>query len=128
MNINLVLDTDIFVDLLRGFEKAEKYFKELNKEDNTVYYSAITEVELISGKECKRIEKKAEIIEILSQFSKIPVDNRIAVKAGDFRREYGTAFADAVIAATAFFMKAKLITRNVDDYKKIKEITLKVPY
>ena len=125
---NLVLDTDIFIDMLRGFEKAEKYFEELNREDNIVYYSAVTEVELISGKECNKIEKRAEIIKILSQFSKIPVDNRIAIKAGDFRREYGTAFTDAVIAATAFAMKATLITRNVDDYKKIKEINLKVPY
>lgn len=125
---NLVLDTDIFIDLLRGFEKAKKYFEELGREDNIVYYSAVTEIELISGKDCNRIDKKAEIIEILSQFSKIPVDNMIAVKAGDFRREYGAAFTDAIVAATAFFMKAALVTRNVDDYKKIKEITLKVPY
>ena len=125
---NLILDTDIFVDLLRGFEKAEKYFKELNKDGNIVYYSAITEAELISGKECKKIEKRAEIIEILAQFSKINVDNRIAVKSGDFRREYGTSFPDAVIAATAFAMKAKLITRNVEDYKRIEEITVNAPY
>ena len=125
---NLVLDTDIFIDLLRGFEKAKEYFEEWDKEDSIVYYSAVTEVELISGKECRKIEKKAEVIKILSQFSKIPVDNRIAVKAGDFRREYGTAFADAVVAATAFAMKANLITRNAEDYRKIKEITLKVPY
>jgi predicted nucleic acid-binding protein len=125
---NLILDTDIFIDLLRGFEEAKKYFEELNKEDNVIYYSAVTEIELISGKECNRIDKKAEIIKILSQFSKIPVDNKIAVKAGDFRREYSAAFTDATIAATAFLMKADLITRDVDDYKRIKEITIKVPY
>src|SRR3989338_10979905 len=112
---NLVLDTDIFIDLLRGFEKAKKYFEELSREDNIIYYSAVTEIELISGKECNRIEKRAEIIKILSQFSKIPVDNRIALKSGDFRREYGVAFTDATIAATAFAMKANLVTRNVDD-------------
>ena len=125
---NFVLDTDVFIDLLRGFEKAKKYFEELNKEDNVVYYSAITEVELISGKECRKIEKKAEIIKILSQFSEIPVDKRIAIKAGDFRREYGTAFTDAVIAATAFAMRANLVTRNVNDFQNIKEITIKIPY
>ena len=125
---NLVLDTDIFIDLLRGFEKAKKYFEELGREDNIVHYSAVTEIELISGKECNKIDKKAEIIKLLSQFSKIPVDNRIAVKAGDFRREYGVAFTDATIAATAFAMKADLVTRDAEDYKKIKEITLKIPY
>jgi len=125
---NLVLDTDIFIDFLRGFEKAKKYFEELDRGDNLIYYSAVTEIELISGQECKRLDKKAEIIKILSQFSKISVDNRIALKAGDFRREYGVAFTGATIAATAFAMKANLVTRDVDDYKKIKEITLKVPY
>ena len=125
---SLVLDTDVFIDLLRGFEKAKKYFEELDKEDSVIYYSAITEVELISGKECRKIEKKAEIIKILSQFLKIPVDNRIAVTAGDFRREYCTAFTDAIIAATAFAMKSTLITRNAKDYEKIKEVKVKVPY
>lgn len=125
---NLVLDTDIFVDLLRGFEKAKIFFDELKSQNIFVYYSAVTEIELISGKDCDKIEKKAEILKILSNFSKIPVDNKVAIKAGDFRRIYGAAFTDATIAATAFFMKADLATRNVDDYKKIKEIRLKVPY
>ena len=125
---NLVLDTDIFIDLLRGFEKAKIHFEELRNKDYIIYFSAITEIELISGKECNKIEKKAEIIKILSHFSKIPVENNIAVKAGDFRRQYGVAFTDATIAATAFFMKADLVTRNVQDYKKIKEVRLRVPY
>ena len=125
---NLVLDTDIFIDLLRGFEKAKKYFEELNKEDSIVYYSAVTEVELISGKECNKIEKKAEILKILANFNKVFVSNEIAVKAGDFSRVYNVETADAIIAATAFLMKANLVTRDVSDYKKIKEITLKVPY
>ena len=125
---NVVIDTDIFVDFLRGFEKAKKYFEELKNEDIVVYYSAITEIELISGKECNKIEKKAEILYILSNFSKIPVDNKVAVKAGDFRRAYGAAFTDAAIAATAFLMKADVVTRDVNDYKRIKKITVRVPY
>ena len=124
----VVLDTDIFIDLLRGFEKAKIYFKEIEEGDSRVYFSAITETELISGKDCNKIEKKTEITELLSQFNKVSVINEIAVKAGDFCRIYQVETADAVIAATAFFMKADLITRNVDDYKKIKEITVKVPY
>lgn len=125
---NLVLDTDIFIDLLRGFEKAKIYFKEIEEGDCRIYFSAITETELISGKDCNKIEKKTGIIELLSQFNKVSVINEIAIKAGDFCRLYGVETADAVIAATAFFMKAGLATRNVDDYRKIKEITLRVPY
>ena len=125
---NLVIDTDIFIDLMRGFEKAKKYFEELRDADNIVYFSAVTEIELVSGKECNEIERKSYLLNFLSYFAKVPVDNNIAVKAGDFRRLYGIAFADATVAATAYFMKANLVSRNVDDYKRVKEITVNIPY
>ena len=125
---NIVLDTDIFVDFLRGFEKARIFFDELKKEDYIIYFSAVTEAELISGKECNKIERKAEILSILANFNKVLVSNEIAIKAGDFCRISNVETADAIIAATAFAMKAKLVTRNVNDFKNIKEITLKVPY
>ena len=125
---NIVLDTDIFIDFLRGFEKAKRFFEEMQQEGNIVYFSAITETEMISGKECNRLERKAEILRILENFNKVLVSNEIAIKAGDFSRMHSVETADAIIAATAFFTKAKLITRNADDYRKIKEIRLKVPY
>ena len=125
---NIVLDTDIFIDFFRKFERAMGYFEDLKKIDGVVYFSAVTEAELISGKECNKIERKARILDFLSNFAKVPVVNEIAVKAGDFSRIHNIETADAIIAATAFLMKADLITRDLDDYKRIKEITLKVPY
>ena len=125
---NIVLDTDVFVDFLRGFEKARIFFEELKKEDYIIYFSAVTEAELISGKECNKIERKAEILSILANFNKVLVSNEIAIKAGDFCRISNVETADAIIAATAFAMKAALVTRNVNDFKNIKEISLKVPY
>ena len=83
---NIVLDTDIFIDFLRGFEKTKRFFEEIKNEGYLVYFSAVTEAELISGKECNKIERKAVILDLLSNFSKVPVTNEIAVKAGDFSR------------------------------------------
>ena len=125
---NILLDTDIIVDYFRKYEKAQRFFEELRKIDCVVHFSAITETELLAGKECNVIEIRAKLLDFLSNFTKISVDNPIARKAGDFRRMHGIKTADAIIAATAFFMKANLITRNVDDYKNIKEITVKAPY
>lgn len=125
---NIVLDTDIFVDFLRGFEKAKRFFEEIRQDNLIVYFSAVTETELLSGNECNKIERKAEILSILANFNKVLVSNEIAIKAGDFSRVYNVETADAIIAATAFAMKANLVTRNVDDYRQIKEITIKVPY
>lgn len=125
---NILLDTDILVDYFRKYEKAQRFFEELRKIDCVVYFSAITETELLAGKECNAIEIRARLLDFLSNFTKISVNNPIAMKAGDFRRVHGIKTADAIIAATAFFMKANLITRNAADYKGVKEINVKVPY
>lgn len=125
---NIVLDTDIFIDFFRKFEKSMSYFEDLKGMDGVAYFSAVTEAELISGKECNNIERKAKILDFLSNFAKVPVVNAIAVKAGDFSRMYSVETADAIIAATAFVMKADLVTRNFNDFKNIKEITIKFPY
>ena len=125
---SVVVDTDIFVDHFRKYEKAEKFLEKLKNEEFIVYFSAITETELISGIECNKSEIKARILDFLSNFTKIPIDNRIAVKAGDFRRVYGIRIPDAAIASTAYLTKSELITRNLKDFEKISEITLKIPY
>ena len=125
---SVVLDTDILVDYFRKYEKSGKFLEKLKNEEFLVYFSAITETELIAGSECNKFEIKTRILDFLSNFTKVPVDNQIAVKAGDFRRIYGILIPDATIAATAYILKATLITRNARDYEKIKEITLKIPY
>ena len=125
---NILLDTDILVDYFRKYEKAQRFFEKLRKIDCIVYFYAITETELLAGKECNAIDIRAKLLDFLSNFTKISVNNPIALKAGDFRRVYEIKTADAIIAATAFAMKANLITRNVEDFKKIKELNVKVPY
>ena len=113
---------------LLQYDKSEKFLVKLNNEEFLVYFSAITETELIAGNECNKFEIKTRILDFLSNFTKVPVDNQIAVKAGDFRRIYGIRIPDAIIAATAYILKATLITRNAKDFEKIKEITIKIPY
>ena len=125
---SIVIDTDILVDYFRKYEKSEKFLDNLKKEETIVYFSAITETELISGSECSKSEIKARVLHFLSNFTKIQVDNQIAVKAGDYRRVYGMRIPDALIAATAYATKSSLITRNIKDFERIEEITVKAPY
>lgn len=123
----LVVDTDVFVDYLRGWPKATEFFRKIK--DTSFLFSAVTEAELLSGKECNKLEKRTSVFEVLNRGSKISVENRIAKIAGYFRRVYNIeVVSDAIIAATAFATKAKLVTRNVKDFKKIKEISVVAPY
>ena len=125
---NLVIDTDIFIDYFRKYEKAERFFDGLRSAENIIYFSAITEMELVSGEECSNTDVKIRLLNFLINFNKVNVNNHIAVKAGDFKRVYGIKTADAIIAATAFVMKADLITRNINDYAKASGLKVKAPY
>ena len=128
MSVNKIfIDTDIFIDYLRGWPNAKSFFEKI--ESTHIFFSAVTEAEILSGKECSKPERIKGAFEILSRGTKIPVDNRIAKFSGYLRRTYDVeVVSDAIIAATALVMKAKLITRNLKDFKKIKEISVEAPY
>ncbi len=119
-----LVDTDIFIDLLRGFQPSITFFNE----EEEIIFSAITEAELLSGQQCKDALVREKILHFLSQFEKIPVGNPLVQIAADFRRKYSVELPDAIIAASAFVHNATLITRNVKDFQKICEIKVEKPY
>jgi predicted nucleic acid-binding protein len=55
----------------------------------------------------------------------IPVDSQIARLAGFFKRKYKILLPDAIIAATSYLTNTILATRNIKDFKRIKEISVK---
>lgn len=56
------------------------------------------------------------------------MDDEIANKAIELRRERSIKLADAVIAATALVNNFKLATRNVDDFNMIKKLEIINPF
>lgn len=124
----VVIDTDIIIDHLHAVKKAERLVQKVRDRELIGYISAITELELLSGRECKNLEKRRKILELLKIFSKINVDNKITEKAAEFRRNYEVGIMDCIIASTAYHQKSILLTRNVREFGKIKEIKVKKPY
>ena len=121
-----LIDTNIFIDHFRGHALATDFFESLDQDN--IIFSAISEAEIITGKQCNELKKKEEILQFLRKWQKIDANNSIAIKAGDLAREYSMELADAFIAATAILHKAELLTRNVRDFKQIKELRVKSPY
>ncbi len=121
----IVIDTDIFIDFLRNMAETSNFIEQ-NIDD--IAFSAITEAELLSGRECNDKDIKEKLLHFLSQFEKIPVDNPLVQVAGEFRRKYEIEVPDALIAATAFMVNATLYTRNIKHFEKVKEITVRKPY
>ena len=125
--MSFFIDTDIFVDHLRNFKPALDFFESLQKKEG-VFFSAITEAELIAGSENNNPEKKEVLLCFLLCWNKIEVNNPIAVLAGDLKRKYNIILPDAIIAATALHHDLELLTRNIKDFKKIKDLVVKAPY
>ncbi len=112
---NVVVDTDILINFLRGKESAKEFLLSL-VEDSTIYCSAITATEIYAGMKEHEKERTSELIESLNIAD---VTLRIAEKAGEYKRtikKQSLELDDCLIAATAFVKEAVLATGNGKHY------------
>lgn len=122
MNRRLI-DTDVLVDYLRDNPLAVKYI-ETNTAKSEFYLSAITVSELYAG--VREGKEKHIMDQFLRAFKIVSVDETIAQAGGLYRRDYGKShgvgLADAIIAASAESVEAKLVTLNKKHYPMIKDL------
>jgi predicted nucleic acid-binding protein len=110
---DFLVDTDIFVDHLRGARRFEA-------KAHRVHYSVVTRAELFAG------NTATDIISILlAPFRELEVGRVVAERAGRLRRETGIRLPDALIAATAIEHKLSLFTRNRADFEKVAGLRLR---
>ena len=123
-----VIDTSVLIDYLRGFREAGDFILKVRDGKLTGYISTLTEAELFAGKDGDNPLKREILVRLIGRFGVVDVNSNIARKAGDIRRKYGTFMSDAVIAATAESLNLRLFTKNIKDFKQIKEIKTEEPY
>lgn len=105
---DLLVDTDVFVDHLRGARGLRPGTRRLS-------YSVITRCELFAG-----TDGDEEVIgRLLGAFLEIPVDRTVAERAGRIRRGSLIRTPDALIAASALEHGLSLMTRNRRDFSRI---------
>ncbi len=105
---DVLVDTDVFVDHLRGF-------RELKTAGHRLHYSVITRAELFAGNSASDLAST-----LLSPFREVAVDRDIAERAGRIRRDAGIRLPDALIAATAIEGGLSLATRNRSDFSQVR--------
>jgi len=110
---DLLLDTDVFVDHLRGA-------RPLDPRHHRLHYSVITRAELLAG-----TTASASVNTLLGPFREIPVDRGVAERAGRIRRETGVRLPDALIAATAIEGGLGLVTHNRSAFERIRGLRLR---
>jgi predicted nucleic acid-binding protein len=113
---DVLVDTDVFVDHLRGA-------RTLGAGRDALSYSTITRCELLAGAR----EQEAAVRELLAPFREHPVDRQVAETAGRIRRETGIRTPDALIAATALVHSLALLTRNRRDFERVRRLRLRSP-
>lgn len=110
----VLVDTDVFIDHLRGA-------RALEAKPDRLHYSVITRCELFAGSRAD--EDKVDLL--LSPFTQLGVDRRVAERAGRLRRLVNIRTPDALIAATALEHGLILRTRNVRDFEMVPGLELR---
>jgi predicted nucleic acid-binding protein len=114
----ILVDTDVFVDYLRGHKAATAFIKAVA---DRIALSPIVVAELYAG--VKGEKEQATLDELASLFPIVPVTLEIGKAAGLFRRDYakshGVGLADALLAATAMAVKGEIGTLNVSHYPMV---------
>lgn len=110
---DILVDTDVFIDHLRGAEA-------LQPGHHRLHYSVVTRAELYAGSAATAV-----IDELLSPFRELPVDRVVAERAGRIRRESGTRLPDALIAATAVEHGLSVATRNLRDFENVSGLRIR---
>ena len=124
---SILVDSDIVIDYLRGFESAKSFFKE-SFQNRNLFLSVINIAEIYSGRDTKKPVKDHAIVSFLNNFQIAVVTPTIAKSAGILKRDYNAPFADALVAATALEYDFQLATRNIKHFKNIKRLKLLKPY
>lgn len=110
---DVLIDTDIFVDHLRGSAA-------LVAGTHRLHYSVITRAELVAGTSTTEL-----VTRLLSPFRELQVTRAVAERAGRIRRESGIRLPDALIAATALEHGLALATRNRRDFERVRGLRLR---
>jgi predicted nucleic acid-binding protein len=101
----LLVDTDVFVDHLRGARTLRAGARRMS-------YSVVTRCELFAGRQTD----EGEVGLLLGAFRELPVDRAIAERAGRLCRTTSMRTPDALIAASAIEHGLSLMTRNRRDF------------
>lgn len=111
---DVLVDTDLFVDHLRGVT-------EMKAGRHRLHYSVITRAELFAG-----TSASDAVAQLLGPLRELVVDRAIAEQAGRVRRETGLRLPDALIAATALERRLQVATRNTRHFDQVRGLRLRL--
>jgi tRNA(fMet)-specific endonuclease VapC len=122
----IVADTDVLIDFLAGVG-AGAYRVELELQRGTLWTTAVSRFELLSGTRTKR--QQTVIRDLLAALPTLPLDETAADRAAEVRRELeakGAAIgmADSLVAGIVLDRDGILLTRNRQHFERVPGLAL----
>ncbi len=109
-----VLDSNIIIDGSKGIIDIENIILAFDQ----IFISIITYIEVL-GFNFKDSEEKILVENILHHIPVLTVSKEIAEITVNYRKKRKIKIPDAIILATAKYLNASLLTRNIKDFQNI---------
>jgi len=122
-----LLDTNSIIYYFQGMPQMDPVFRSIEQGSARPAVSIITVIELLGFPRLTR-QDEVRIRALISKFTVIPLDERVADRATSLRRRHGLKTPDAIIAATALVENACLVTRDQALLDKVPELTSLNPF
>lgn len=116
-----VFDTNIVIDLLNGILEANKEVGRYSQ----VAISRISWIEVLTG--VRDHEDQTQVESLLAYFEMIELDEAVARRSIELRKQYRLKVPDAIVFASAKVRERVLVTRDLDDFPA-GDPSIRVPY
>jgi tRNA(fMet)-specific endonuclease VapC len=128
MVTDVILDTSILIDLLRGFPPVTGWFATLGRLRAAV--TPVVWMETVQG--APNRSKRAQALRLLRQFRiehPTPDDNRWAMRqVAAFHLSHSIELQDAMIASVAARLAVPLYTMNLKHFQSLPAVDATAPY
>lgn len=122
----ILLDTDVMVDILRGYEPAKEWLKSAQE----IGVPGLVAMELIQG--CQNAREQRQLEKGLSEYQLYwPTEedcNRALASFSTHHLSDNIGLLDALIAETAIGVNAELATFNIKHYRVLRGLKSMQPY
>ena len=119
-NHKLLLDTKPLIKLFAkeaGWETVQKILLRIESGEIEAAISVVTLTEIyykyLHEKRVDLAKARVEKLKYATYLKKLEIDEKIAIKAGEFKGKYSIPIADSLISATAFYNDAIMLSDDV---------------
>jgi predicted nucleic acid-binding protein len=120
----MTIDTNIIIAYLAGEDDVIDFLDSWRMQGGFLYLPTIVEAEVLSFSKWTTREYNTIAKFLEENFISVPFDRQVAQLAAKLRKTYSMKLPDAAIAASALIKSIPLMTRNLKDFKKVKNLEI----